>query len=60
MVWTDIHIEYLLSGDELNPQAVERAIQLSEDKYCSVGIMLRKVANFNTSYRILTPEKETD
>jgi len=58
MVWTDIHVEYLLSGDGLDPQAVERAIELSEDKYCSVGIMLRKVANVQTSYRILSSKIE--
>ncbi len=39
-VFTDIHLHYKLTGD-LDTKKVERAIALSMDKYCSVGMMLK-------------------
>ena len=48
-----IEIEYLLWGDEIDPTAVEQAIHLSEDKYCSASAMLRASADVRWSYRIL-------
>jgi putative redox protein len=38
MIWTDIHITYLIWGNNVKPKDVEQAIELSETKYCSVGI----------------------
>ena len=35
--WEDVELEYIISGKALLPTLVERAIALSEDKYCSVG-----------------------
>ena len=55
MVFTEIHVEYLLWGEDFKAHDIEQAIQLSEDKYCSVGIMLRKAAPVHTSYRTLHP-----
>ena len=55
MIWTDIHITYLLWGREIKPKDVEQAIQLSEDKYCSVGLMLGKAAKITSDYQILQP-----
>ena len=55
MIWTDIHISYLIWGEALKPKDVEQAIQLSEEKYCSVGIMLGKSAKITSEYRILKP-----
>ena len=55
MVWTDIEVTYLLWGDNLKPKDVEQAIQLSEQKYCSVGIMLGKTANIISTYQIYKP-----
>ncbi|GAB4504200.1 MAG: OsmC family protein [Anaerolineales bacterium] len=55
MVYTHIEVEYLLWGDDLKVRDVEQAIALSEEKYCSVGIMLGKTANIRSSYRILSP-----
>ncbi len=52
-VFTKIHIKYLVKGKDINKDAVERAIQLSYDKYCSVGAMLKKTAEITTSYEIL-------
>ena len=50
-----IEIEYLLWGEGIEPVAVEQAIHLSEDKYCSASAMLRASATVNWSYRILKP-----
>lgn len=51
-IYTDIEVTYLLWGEDLNPKDIEQAIQLSEDKYCSVGIMLRKAAKVSTKYLV--------
>jgi putative redox protein len=51
-VFTKIHIEYVLQGKGLRTSAVERAIKLSEEKYCSISAMLRDVARITSSYRI--------
>ena len=55
MVWTDIQITYLVWGEAIQPKEVEQAIKLSEEKYCSVGIMLGKSARIITGYKILKP-----
>jgi len=55
MVFTEFEVTYLIWGDGIDPTAVERAIQLSEEKYCSVGLMLSKAAPIHSSYRILKP-----
>jgi putative redox protein len=57
-VYTEIEIEYLFWADDLNPKAVEQAIQLSEDKYCSASAMISKTAKIRSNYRILTPGDE--
>jgi putative redox protein len=41
-VFTDIEIEYILSGKDLNREWVERAVELSETKYCPAQAMLEK------------------
>lgn len=60
MVWTDIHITYLLWGENIRPKDVEQAIQISEEKYCSVGIMLEKTAHITSEYRILSPGEKVN
>jgi putative redox protein len=57
MIWTKIHITYLLWGRELKAKDVEKAIELSESKYCSVGIMLNKSAIITSEYHILKPDE---
>ncbi len=52
-VFTKIHIKYIIKGKNISKDAVERAIQLSYDKYCSVGAMLKKAAEITTSYEII-------
>lgn len=51
-VFTRIHIHYRLSGRVLDREAVERAIRLSTEKYCSATIMLGKVAEVSHDYEI--------
>ena len=53
--WTfhKIHIHYKLQGAELTDKAVEQAIHLSEEKYCSVSATVRATAEISTSYEIL-------
>ena len=53
-VWTKLEILYRLRG-ELDDAAVKHAIQLSEDKYCSVAAMLKKTAALSWRYEIQSP-----
>lgn len=51
--YTDIHLEYVVYGKGVSEKAVEQAIALSEEKYCSAAAMMNKVANITTSFRIV-------
>jgi putative redox protein len=55
-VWTRLEILYRLRG-QLDDAAVKHAIQLSEDKYCSVAALLKKTASLSWRYEILPPER---
>jgi putative redox protein len=59
-VWTDIHITYLIWGKDLNSRDAEQAIRLSEEKYCSVGIMLGKAAKITSEYHLLKPGENAE
>lgn len=52
--FTQIHQHYTVEGVDLDPQKVARAIQLSEEKYCSVAATLRGVATLTHSFEIVT------
>ena len=52
MVFTQIEIKYLVRGQNIPEKAVQRAIELSESKYCSASIMLGKTAKVSSSYTI--------
>jgi putative redox protein len=52
-IYTDVHIEYVVKGKGVQKEAVERAIALSLDKYCSVGATLAKAGKITHSYRII-------
>jgi putative redox protein len=56
-VYKQIEVVYELWGSTLEPRAVEQAIKLSEEKYCSVGLMLGAVAEINSSYVIHPVQK---
>jgi putative redox protein len=53
--WTfrKFHIQYLLKGKGLTEKAVAQAIQLSEEKYCSVAATIRATAPITTGFEIL-------
>jgi putative redox protein len=51
--FTDIHLHYVVTGRDLDPAKVERAIKLSEEKYCSVAATIRGVAKITNSFEVL-------
>ncbi len=53
--WTfrKIHLHFILGGDNLTDKAVAQAIQLSEEKYCSVAATVRATAQITTDFEIL-------
>ncbi len=56
-VFTEIHVEYTFYGEGIKESDVERAIELSSTKYCSVQAMLSAVAKITHSYKIEAPAK---
>jgi len=52
-VFTSIHLKYIIKGKNISKEAVESAIRLSEEKYCSVGGMLKNAVKMTSSYEIL-------
>jgi putative redox protein len=52
-VFTKIHMHFTVTGRDLTDKAVERAIALSHDKYCSATIMLGKTAEITTSFDLV-------
>jgi len=56
-VFTKVHLHYRVYGDGVKESAVKRAIELSADKYCSVGIMLRRGGvQWENTWEILPPK----
>ncbi|MHB8232843.1 MAG: OsmC family protein [bacterium] len=51
-VFTKISIIYEIKGENIDEQAVKRAIELSKDKYCSVWAMLKNAVDIEWSYKI--------
>lgn len=51
-VFTGIHLHFVLMGKDIKEKQVERAINLSAEKYCSASIMLGKTAKITHSYSI--------
>lgn len=51
-VYTAITVEYVVTGHNVDPEAMRRAIELSETKYCSVMATLRNTAQVTTKFTI--------
>jgi len=51
-VYTKIHLEFVVQGQGVKPQAVARAIELSQTTYCPAAAMLGKAVDITTSYRV--------
>lgn len=52
-VFTKIHMHFVVKGQGIPAAAVERAIAMSHDKYCSASIMLGKTADITTSFELV-------
>lgn len=52
-IWTKAQIEYIVTGRNIDPKAVERAMELSRDTYCPAQNMLGKTVNFELKYQIV-------
>ena len=51
-VFTTLHVHFILTGKNLSARHIERAIQLSAEKYCSASIMLGKTAQITHTFEI--------
>ena len=52
-VFTSVRLHHVVIGLEIDPSALQEAIRLSEEKYCSVGAMVKQSASLHTTYEIL-------
>lgn len=52
-VFTRIHVHFKVTGKGLDPKKVERAVNLSADKYCSASIMLGETAEISHDFEII-------
>ena len=52
-VFTKIHMQFNVTGKAIHPSAVERAIAISHEKYCSASIMLGKTAEITTGFDLV-------
>ena len=50
--FVEIRVEHFVTGHHVKPEAVARAIELSETRYCGVSVMLSKTARINHTYQI--------
>ena len=53
-IFTDIHLHFIISADEVNEKALDRAIKLSADKYCSVSAMLSSTVKITHSHELIS------
>jgi putative redox protein len=51
--FTKVRLHHVVTGFDVDPKAVQEAIRLSEEKYCSVGAMLRTTAEFTTTFEVV-------
>lgn len=51
--FTEIHMHYVLTGEDLDSKKVERAISLSQDKYCSVAATIRGVTKLTCTCEVM-------
>ncbi len=58
-VYTQIEIVFVVTGRKVDPEAVRRAVDLSENKYCSVSAMLRATAQLTCRYEIIEADPLT-
>lgn len=52
-VFTSVHMHFVVTGRGLPDAAVQRAVQLSHERYCSASVMIGKTAAMSTSYEVI-------
>jgi putative redox protein len=52
-VFTKIHMHFVVTGKDIKPEAVEKAIKLSAEKYCSASIMLGQTALITHDFEVV-------
>jgi putative redox protein len=52
-VFTEITVEHIITGREIKPEIVERAMKMTEQKYCGASVMLEKTARMSHRYRLI-------
>jgi putative redox protein len=57
-VFTAVRIHHVVRGFDIDASAIEQAIHLSEEKYCSVGAMVQKTASFHTTFEIVAEKTD--
>src|SRR6266566_8018907 len=57
-VFTSVRLHHVVTGFEIDPTAIQEAIRLSEEKYCSVGAMVKQTASLDTTYEIVEETTE--
>ena len=57
-VYLDITLEHIFTGHNIRPEAVERAIELTEERYCGASAMLGKTAAIGHTFSIIEDSKE--
>jgi len=53
-LFSDIHLHFIITGNDISEKHVQRAVSLSADKYCSVALMLNKAVKITHDYEIQT------
>jgi putative redox protein len=57
-VFTQVRIHHVVIGIDIDEKALQEAIRLSEEKYCSVGAMVKQTATLQTTYEIVEDQTE--
>lgn len=52
-VYTRIEVEYVVTGREVDEEKVKRAIELSQERYCSVSAMLKRACPVSYTWRVV-------
>lgn len=52
-VFTRIHMHFVVTGKDIKPEVVEKAIKLSAEKYCSASIMLGQTAVITHDFEVI-------
>jgi putative redox protein len=52
-VFVEVRTHHIVKGVAIDPRAIEEAVRLSEEKYCSVGAMVKHTAKWNTTYEVV-------